>query len=711
MNNAVIYGADSDIAVVRIDHPPVNALSDAVKAGIIGALNRAAADPAVRAVILTGSGRGFSAGADITEFEKPPTGPTVSAVNHRCETLAKPVVAAIHGWTLGGGLEVALSCHARVASPDAKVGLPELKLGIIPGAGGTQRLTRIVGPETALRIIVTGTPIGAARAAEIGIIDRILECDLLEGAKSYARELADGAKTSVAVRDREDKLAVARSDPSTFEAYASELTRCARGLDAPLACIKAVRMALDTPFDEALDRERAICVELMNGLQSKAQRHLFFAERKASKVAGLRKDVKPRDIRKAAVVGAGTMACGIAMSFANAGIPVAILEVEQEALDRGLSAVRSNYDVSVRRGSITADARDQRMALVTGTTRYEDLKAADIIIEALFEHVAVKKHVFGRLDKVAKSGVILISNTCGLDINEIAAITARPADVLGMHFFSPADVMRLLEIVPGGKTAPDVLATAISIAKRIGKLPVVVGACRGLVSNRMRGAQLTELEHLLLEGALPEQVDKVCTDFGFPIGPFDTGELDRHDPDRPSRKPPAKTAVIGAPYDARRFGQKTGKGRLHFDERGFSRPVHDPCMKSFIGGKPYEAGLNRRDVTAEEIIERTIYPMISEGACVLEKGIAARSSDIDIVCVHGYGFPIGKGGPMFWADHEGLPKIVERLQYWYDRTGRTVFEPAPLLKKLAESAGSFAGLEAEREAAVWTLCSRGRNHR
>jgi 3-hydroxyacyl-CoA dehydrogenase len=695
LNNTITYAVDGVVAVVTIKNPPVNALSHAVLRGLIEALDRAAADPTVRAIVLTGSGRNFSAGADVTEFEEPSNGLDIGVVNRHCETIVKPMVAAIQGWAVGGGLELALSCDARVASPDAQVSLPEVKLGIIPGAGGTQRLPRIIGPEGALEMIVQGKPLDATGAVKLGILDRIVEGDFVEGAKRLARELADSGKRPIAVRDREDKLAEARADPSAFDMRARDLTRRARGLDAPFACVEAVRMALNTPFDQALEKERAICIELTNGLQSRAQRHLFFAERTAAKLVARVNDLPPRDIRSAAIVGGGTMGGGIAMCFANAGIPVTILEVNQEALDRGLGVIRNNYDISFRRGSITAEARDQRMALLTGTTRYENIQEADIIIEAVFEDMALKKQIFRAIDKVAKPGAILASNTSFLDVNEIAAVTKRPADVVGMHFFSPANVMRLLEIVRGSNTSSEVLAAALSLGKRIGKVPVVVGVCDGFVGNRMRAAQFMQLESLLLDGALPEQVDKAYTDFGFPMGPFVVHDLAGLDIDWRIRKSLGKTAVIfDTLCEAGRFGQKTGKG-FYLYGAGSRTPVCDPWVKSLIEDKARKAGINSRDVTAKEIVERTIYPMINEGARVLEEGIAVRSSDIDVIWANGYGFPIGKGGPMFWADQEGLSKVVEGLEHWYGRTGTTVFKPARLLKDVANSGGSLSGL-AER---------------
>lgn len=694
MKGPVTYSLDGDVAVICNESPPVNASSREVRSGLIAALDRAAAASGVSAVVLAGSGRTFSAGADITEFGKRSTEPSFFEVNRRCETLGKPIVAAIHGTALGGGLEMALSCHLRVASPDAQVGLPEVKLGL-PGAGGTQRLPRLIGPVAALDVIVSGKPIGATRAAKLGIVDHIVEGDLLIAATACARALADSGKTPVALRDREEKIAPVRLDRSAFDAHAKELTRRARGLDAPVACVKAVRIALDTPFDEGLCKEGTIFNELMNGAQSKAQRHLFFAEREAVKIVGVGKEAKLRKVRKVAIVGAGTMGGGIAMSFIDGGIPVTLLEISQEALDRGLSVIRKSYGISVERGSLSAVERDQRVAMLSGTTRYEDLTEADLIIEAIFEDMSVKKNVFGKLDRVAKAGAIIASNTSYLNINEIAAATNRPADVLGLHFFSPANVMRLLEIARGDKMAPDVLATALALAKRIGKVPVVVGVCHGFVGNRMLAARSTEDEALLLEGAMPEDVDRIFTDFGFPMGPFAMLDLAGLDIGRHNRKSGNKITISDMLCEVGRFGQKASRGFYSY-EAGSRTPMPDPWVRSLIEENSRRHGSRRRDIPGQEIIERTIYPMINEGARILDEGIAARSSDIDLVWVNGYGFPVGKGGPMFWADHEGLGRILKRLERWHIRTGKPVFEPAPLLKRLVCSGGSFADLQPEK---------------
>ena len=697
MAGDVNYTVDGNVAVVTINNPPVNAFGFDVRNGVIEAMNRAEADPAVSCVVLTGGGRTFSGGADITEFGKTPREPSLPDVNTRCETMSKPVVAAIHGFAFGGGLEVSLSCHGRIASADAKLALPEVKLGLIPGAGGTQRLPRLIGPEAALDVIVPGNPVGAKKALEVGILDRIAGDDLLADAKAFALELAAADEKPKALRDREDKLEVARRDPSALDAHAASLTKKTRGLEAPLACVRAVRMALDTPFDEALVKEREMFIELMNGDQSKAQRHLFFAEREANKVPGIDRDVKPRKVSKAAVIGAGTMGGGIAMALANGGVPVTILEMNQEAIDRGMAVIQRNYDTSVKRGSISTEERDRRLGRLSTTTNYDDIADADLVIEAVFEEMSVKKVVFGKLDEVMKPGAILASNTSYLDVDEIAQMTKRPSDVLGMHFFSPANVMKLLEIVRGKETAPDVIATALALGKQIGKVPVVVGVCHGFVGNRMLSSRSAENESLLLEGASPADVDKAFLDFGFSMGPFAMGDLAGLDIGWRTRKSLGQTAAIGdALCEAGRYGQKTGKGFYSYED-GPRDGKPDPWVDALIKEKARELGVNRRSISADEIIERTIYPMINEGARILEEGIALRPSDIDIVWINGYAFPIGKGGPMFWAEQAGLAHIVERLEYWHGKTGNPVFEPSELLRKAAKTGGSLASAMAGKD--------------
>lgn len=686
MNQAVTVSRDADIAIVTLDNPPVNALSHRLRAPLLEALENLRDDVSVSAIVLACAGRTFVAGADITEFGKPMQPPGLWEIIATLEKIAKPTVAAIHGTALGGGLELALGCHFRVVVKDAKLGLPEVKLGLLPGAGGTVRLSYLLGPQKALKMIVSGVPVDAKTAEAGGLVDAVFDGDLIANAIAFARsKVAEGGPFKP-VRDRRAKIEA--TDRAAFDADAADLAKKARGLEAPIACAEAVRNALALPFDKALAAERDAFLRLVSGDQSRAQRHLFFAEREAAKVAGVDKDVKARDIRRAGIIGAGTMGGGIAMSFVNGGIPVTLLEMNREALDRGLATIDKNYGISVSRGSLSEEAKAKRMALFTGATDYADLADCDIIIEAVFEEMGVKKDVFGKLDKVAKRGAVLASNTSYLDINEIAAATSRPQDVVGLHFFSPANVMKLLEIVRGQKTAPDVLATALAVARRIGKVPVVVGVCHGFVGNRMLAARSDEAESLLLEGATPAEVDKAFTDFGWPMGPFQMGDLAGLDIGWRNRKSLGKTAIIADPLcEQGRFGQKTGKGYYLYEDG--RTPKSDPAVLELIEKKARENAVERRTISPHEIIERSLYPMINEGARILEEGIAARASDIDIVWVNGYGFPIGKGGPMFWAEREGIAKIVERLDHWHKRTGKAVFEPAPLLRKMATSGSSF----------------------
>ncbi len=688
MSQSVAVSRDGAVAIITIDNPPVNALSFHVREPLMKAFETLRDDASVEAIVLACAGRTFVAGADITEFGKPMQRPDLRDLIATLEKIEKPTVAAIHGTALGGGLELALGCHFRIADRAAKLGLPEVKLGLLPGAGGTVRLPYLIGPQKALKIIVSGIPIGAAEALEGGLVDAIAENDVVASAVEFARaRAAEGAKFT-AVRDRREQIA--QADLEAFDRQAAELAKKARGLEAPVACAQSVRNAITLPFDEALASERDFFVKLISGDQSRAQRHLFFAEREAAKIAGVGKDIAARELRRAGVIGAGTMGGGIAMSFANGGIPVTLLEMNREALDRGLATIEKNYAISVSRGSMTEEAKAKRMALFSVTTDYADLADCDIVVEAVFEDMSVKQDVFGKLDATAKPGAILASNTSYLDVDQIAAFTNRPQDVVGTHFFSPANVMKLLEIVRGKKTAPDVLATLLGLAKKIGKVPVVVGVCPGFVGNRMLGARSDETENLLLEGATPNQVDKAFTDFGWPMGPFQMYDLAGLDIGWRNRKATGKTAVISDPLcEQGRFGQKTGKG-FYLYENGSRTPTPDPEVERLIADKARERGIERRDISAEEITQRTLYPMINEGAKILEEGIAARASDIDIVWTNGYGFPIGKGGPMFFAELEGIKKIVERLEYWHGRTGKDAFKPSALLKKLAASGGSFS---------------------
>lgn len=686
MSSSVSVANENGVVVVTIDNPPVNALSFHVRKPLYDALAALRDDPAARAIVIACAGRTFVAGADITEFGKPIAQPELRAIVALLETIAKPTVAAIHGTALGGGLELSLGCHFRVADAGAKLGLPEVKLGLLPGGGGTVRLPRLVGALKALGMIVSGTPISAGDAKTAGLADAVVDGNLLEKAVRFAREMADRGGPFVPVRDPDDRLA--EIDLVAFEAQAAGLAKKARGLEAPLACAEAVRNAITLPFDEALAAERLLFQKLVSGDQSRAQRHLFFAEREAAKVPG--NDLQKRRIERVGIIGAGTMGGGIAMAFANGSLPVTLLETSEEALRRGLATIEKNYAVSVSRGSLTEEAKQQRLGLFKGSTDYADLADCDLIVEAVFEDMAVKKEVFGRLDAIAKAGAILATNTSYLDVNEIAASTSRPGDVLGMHFFSPANVMKLLEIVRAEKTAPEVLATVTDLARRIGKVAVVVGVCHGFVGNRMLAARGSENEFLLLEGATPSQVDKAFTDFGWPMGPFQMGDLAGLDIGWRNRKARGQTAVIADTLcEQGHFGQKTGRGWYRY-ESGSREPVADPEVEALIRAKAEKLGIARREIGADEIIERTLYPLVNEGAKILEEGIAARASDIDVIWVNGYGFPIGKGGPMFWAALEGGPRIVERLEHWHRQTGRPIFEPAPALRRFAET-GSWEG--------------------
>ncbi|MEQ8296846.1 MAG: 3-hydroxyacyl-CoA dehydrogenase NAD-binding domain-containing protein [Nitratireductor sp.] len=692
MTEAVTVIRDGDIAIVTLDNPPVNALSLHLRKPLHEALVALRDDDGVRGLVLACAGRTFVSGADITEFGTPKAleRPNLPDLIAALESFAKPTVAAIHGTALGGGLELAMGCHFRVADAGARFGLPEVKLGLLPGAGGTQRLPRLIGPMQALTLIVSGNPIGSGDALAAGLVEAVHDDALLANAVAFARAKADEGAALVPVSRREDKLAEARNDLDGFDAAVAALLKKKRGLDAPKRCAQSVRNSLTMPFEEALATERNYFVELVQGEQSRAQRHLFFAEREAAKVDGVGKDVAPRAVKRVGVIGAGTMGGGIAMSFLNGSVPVTILEVNRQALDRGITTIGKNYDISVKRGSLTEEARAKRLDLLTGTTDYADLAECDLIIEAVFEEMAIKKEVFAKIEAVARPGTVLASNTSYLDIDEIAASTGRPQDVVGLHFFSPANIMRLLEIVRGAKTAPAVLATALSLARRIGKVPVVVGVCHGFVGNRMLAARSAELEDLLLEGATPQQVDKVFTDFGWPMGPFAMGDLAGLDIGWRNRKALGKTAAIAdALCEQGRFGQKTGKG-FYVYEAGARTPTPDPAVEALIAEKAAERGIERREIPADEITERTLYPMINEGAKILQEGIATRASDIDLVWVNGYGFPIGKGGPMFWAEAEGLAKIVERLEFWHEHTGKQVFEPAGLLKEAAAAGTSLA---------------------
>ena len=693
--NAVVNYETTDggaIAIIAMDNPPVNALSHALRSGLVAAIEKARDSDAVKAVMLIGTARAFSAGADISEFGTPRQPPSLIDVVALLDAMVKPVIAAISGLALGGGFELALGCHYRVAAPGSRVGLPEVKLGLLPGAGGTQRLPRLVGAEAAAQIIVSGDPVPAAKALAMGALDAVLEGDFRATALDFTREVMKAGGKPPRVRDRDDKLAAAKADPSVIDrAVAKQLQRL-RGLPAPKACVDAVRAAVTMPFEEGQKKELALFMELLGSPESKAQRHVFFAEREAAKLPDMPADTKEKPIARAVVIGAGTMGGGIAMCFANAGIPVRVIETEQAALTRGLDRVAENYRIAISRGSLSQAEMDKRMAQISGTIDFGAVAEGDLVIEAVFEEMDLKRRVFAEIDRLAKQGALLASNTSTLDINEIAAATKRPEDVLGMHFFSPANVMRLLEIVRARKTSYAALATALGIGRRIGKVTSVVGVCDGFVGNRMLARRTTQAEMLLLEGALPWDVDAAVLAFGFPMGPFAMGDLAGLDVGWRIRKARGVTAEISDTLcEAGRFGQKTGAGYYRY-EKGSRTPMPDPEVEKIILAASEKRGITRRPIGAAEITERMIYPMINEGARILEERMAMRASDIDIIWIYGYGWPIWRGGPMFYADQVGLPQIRDRLAQYAATSPDKTLKPAPLLEKLAASGQGFAGL-------------------
>jgi 3-hydroxyacyl-CoA dehydrogenase len=696
LTSPVSLRRDGNVAIITIDNPPVNALRHGVRAGIQDCVVAARDDASVEAIILTGAGRTFVAGADITEFGKPPQAPSLIEVISILDDVNKPTIAAVHGTPLGGGLELTMGCHFRVAAASTRLGLPEIKLGLIPGAGGTQRLPRLIGIEKALPMILSGEPIPAKDALAAGLVDEIIEGDLVAGAVAFARKVLAEKRLLTRVKDREDKLKDVRANPAKFDEIVAQHAKKTRGLHAPAAAIEAIKLTLDTPIDEAQKKERELFMKLVVGDQSRAQRHIFFAEREAAKVPGIGKEVAPREIKRAAVIGAGTMGGGISMNFANVGIPVTIIENNEDALKRGMATIEKNYQTSVQRGSLKPEDMQKRLALFTPSTDLDALKDADIVIEAVFENMPIKKELFAKIEKIAKPGAVLATNTSYLNVDEIAQVTSRVGDVLGMHFFSPANVMKLLEIVRGKDTAPDVLATAMAVGRAIKKVPVVVGVCHGFVGNRMLSARGIEAEKLLLEGALPQDVDGALTEFGFPMGPFAMGDLAGIDVGWRSRKERGvRNEIADSLAEQGRFGQKTGKGFYLYEGRA-ARP--DPEVEKLIIDASVRLGVKRRNVSKDEIIERLIYPMVNEGARILEEGIATRSGDIDVVWLYGYGFPAWRGGPMHWADTVGLKKIRDRLRELAKETGDKRHEPAALLNKLADEGGTFASYGAAKAA-------------
>jgi 3-hydroxyacyl-CoA dehydrogenase len=680
---------EGNIGVIVIDNPPVNAFGVAVRAGVLAALIRACEDEAIEAIVLRCAGRTFMTGADISEFGKPPKSPSFPEVIAAIDACEKPVIAALHGNALGGGLEVALGCHYRVALAGARLGLPEIKLGVIPGAGGTQRLPRLVGVEKALAMILSGAPIAAEEAHAAGLVDAII-ADLDGAAVAFAREVA-GKRPLPRARDRADKIAPFVADPAALDKLAAPYLKRAKGLKAPSAAVEAVRGAVTLSFDEALARERAIFVALRDGEHSKALRHVFFAERAAGKV-DLPEGVKARKLARAAVIGAGTMGGGIAMCFANAGIPVSLIEASEPALARGLAAISKNFSSTVARGGLSQDEMDRRLRLIEGTTDMGAVADADLVVEAVFEDMEVKRKLFGELARRANSGAVLATNTSYLDVNAIAQATERPQDVLGMHFFSPANVMRLVEVVRADKTAPDALATAVAVARTLGKTPVVVGVCHGFVGNRMLRIRTDEAERLLLEGALPQDIDRAATDFGFAMGPLAVKDLAGLDISWSMRKAQGLRAEITDQLcEMGRFGQKTGRG-FYLYEAGSRTPKPDPEVEKLIVETSARLGIARAPIPQEEIVERLLFPMINEGGRILEEKIVKRPSDIDVIWVNGYGFPAWRGGPMHYADSIGLGYIHDRLIAFAVKTGDERHRPSLQLERLAVVGKGFSAL-------------------
>ncbi len=687
------YEVKGSIAVITLNNPPVNGLGHATRAGIFDGLKKAMSKRAVKAVVITGAGKAFSGGADIKEFNTPKTTlePNLHTVIAAIEAADKPVIAAVHSVAMGGGLELALACHYRVASPGAQIALPEVKLGLLPGAGGTQRLPRVVGVETALNMIVTGNPVPSEKLAGTKLFDEMIEGDLMTGAIAFAERVA-AVRPLPKVRD----IKVDYPNHEAFFQFArNTVGAMSKNFPAPLKCVDCVAASASMKFDDGLKFERENFIALMQTTESKALRHFFFGERAASKIPDVPEDTPKRPIKSAAIIGAGTMGGGIAMNFANAGIPVMVLEMKQEALDKGLATVRKNYENTMKKGKLTQAKFDERMGLIKGTLSYDDIRDADIVIEAVFEEMGVKEKVFKKLDEVMKPGAILASNTSTLDLNKIASFTQRPQDVIGTHFFSPANVMKLLEIVRGEKTGKDVLATTMALSKKIKKTGVVSGVCDGFIGNRMIEQYSRQAGFLLEEGCLPEQVDKAIEKFGFAMGPFRMGDMAGNDigwairkrryVERPDMKY-SKTADLLC--EIGRYGQKTGAGWYDY-KPGDRKPYPSQLVNDMIIKHSADIKVKRRQIGDQEIVERLVYSMVNEAARILEEGIAQRASDIDMVYLTGYGFPLHRGGPMFYADTVGLPNVVAAMQKYAKGRHGEFWKPAPLLAKLAKKGKTF----------------------
>jgi 3-hydroxyacyl-CoA dehydrogenase len=706
MDDLIQLTRDSDIAIITINNPPVNALSPAVASGIAQAVAQVASDAAIRAAVLIGGGRNFVAGADIKEFGKMTSGQSqrgagLNPLVLQIEDLPKPVVAAIHGSAFGGGLELAMACHYRVAAPTAQLGQPEVKLGIIPGAGGTQRLPRLVGIFKAVEMCAEGNPISAREAASLGLVDRLIDGDLLQGAMAFAREIA--GKPAPKTRERNEKLGAPEQNAPIFAAAREKARTKQRGMPAPLAAVDAVEAVTTLPFDQGSQLEQELFRKCLFSDQSKALIHIFFSEREVAKIPDIPKDTRTLAVNSVAVVGAGTMGGGIAMVFANAGIPVLLKDTDQPALDRGLATIQKNYLSSVKRGRFTQQFVEERLQLIQPTLRYDDFAKVDMVVEAVFEGMAIKKVVFEQLDRVCKKGAILASNTSTLNIDEIASATPRPESVIGTHFFSPANVMRLLEIVRGKASSKEVIATCMQLSKKIGKVGVLVGNCRGFVGNRMFHQYGREAVFLVEEGSTPQAVDQALSNFGMALGPLATGDLAGLDIGwrirkeyRHLEKPGVRQPFVNDRLcELGRYGQKTTAGWYKYDEN--RRAIPDPEVNEMVRKWAIEAGVPQHNLSPEEIVDRCIYALVNEGAHILEEGIALRAGDIDIIYVNGYGFPAYRGGPMWYADTVGLKKVHERICDFHRQYGE-LWKPAPLLARLASEGKTFS--EFTKEHAV-----------
>ena len=705
MPHPVRFDRIEAVGVITLDNPPVNAFSLSQRIGVSEALTAGLQDPDIQAFVICGSGRMFSAGADIREFDTGVAGesPTLMDLISLIEDSPKPVVCALHGTALGGGCELSLACHSRIAIPGTRIGLPEVTLGIVPGAGGTQRLPRLIGVLPALDAIVSGKPMTAEKAHELGLVDGLADDsdDLLKISVSIAHRLSIGPEPPKKTRDRDGHLLEAQNRPELFDEFRSRISRRARGFEAPFACIDCVEAATTMSFENGLAFEREVFLRCRSSNQSLSQRHAFFAEREARKVSGLGPETSQTDVRRAAVLGCGTMGTGIAMCFANAGIPVIVTESEQGMLDRGMKMIRKNYASTVSKGRMTEEEAEARLALIEPTLEFERVSAADVVIEAVFEEMELKKKIFTRLDGLCKADAILATNTSSLDVNTIAAVTGRPEQVVGTHFFSPANVMRLVEIVRGDHTSPEVLATTLTLSKQLGKVGVVVGVCDSFAANRMLYPYSRQAQFLIEEGAFPEQVDKVIYDFGFPMGPFALSDLagidvgwrvrQHREPSRPKHL--RYSEIADRLYEMGRYGQKTRKGWYNYEE-GSRIPMPDPEVVDLVVRTSRELKIDRREISDEEILQRCIYPLINEGARILEEGIVQRASDLDIVWLYGFGFPRYRGGPMFYADSVGLRHVYEVMQGFCE-IHEDWLEPAPLLERLAREDKTFAEWDAE----------------